>query len=336
MVSTPGGIEKSPKGLPGFLRRSLRLNEDEEEELQRNAPMPGVDDGSSELSPPSSGNLDRPPIVPRVKPAPSTNQNNGGASSPIPPPKDTKTGLPMATPNPSPAVHKATSPLPPPLNEEHHGSWAQNPPNPPLNTANTEEEPKTYKERQFESTITAEVVSMAELRKLSWNGIPPDHRAQAWKLMLGYVPANSARRKATLHRKRAEYKDAIAQHYDIDDDTRTIQEQETLRQVLVDVPRTAPDVMLFRNDKIRKSLSRLLYIWAMRHPASSYVQGINDLATPLIVVFLNDYFPDDDVLDGKVMDRVSEQIMEEVSFVFLWESKCMQYRNVFTQIFFPD
>ena len=86
--------------------------------------------------------------------------------------------------------------------------------------------------------------------------------------MLGYVPVNSSRRRTTIDRKRAEYREAIRQHYDIDDDTRTMQEQETLRQVLVDVPRTAPDVGIFRNDRIRRCLSRLLYIWAMRHPAT--------------------------------------------------------------------
>ena len=30
-------------------------------------------------------------------------------------------------------------------------------------------------------------------------------------------------------------------------------------------------------------------MWAVRHPASSYVQGINDLATPLLAVFLSEY-----------------------------------------------
>lgn len=29
----------------------------------------------------------------------------------------------------------------------------------------------------------------------------------------------------------------------------------------------------------------------MRHPASGYVQGINDVATPFIVVFLSEYLP---------------------------------------------
>jgi len=37
----------------------------------------------------------------------------------------------------------------------------------------------------------------------------------------------------------------------------------------------------------RQSLERILYIWAIRHPASGYVQGINDLATPFFTVFLS-------------------------------------------------
>lgn len=31
-------------------------------------------------------------------------------------------------------------------------------------------------------------------------------------------------------------------------------------------------------------MERVLYIWAIRHPASSYVQGMNDLLTPLLLV----------------------------------------------------
>jgi len=32
-----------------------------------------------------------------------------------------------------------------------------------------------------------------------------------------------------------------------------------------------------------------LYVWAIRHPASGYVQGINDLVTPFFQVFLGLY-----------------------------------------------
>jgi hypothetical protein len=38
-----------------------------------------------------------------------------------------------------------------------------------------------------------------------------------------------------------------------------------------------------------QSLERILYVWALRHPASGYVQGINDLATPFYEVFLSAY-----------------------------------------------
>jgi hypothetical protein len=207
-----------------------------------------------------------------------------------------------------------------------------------------------YKESEFEKVITEPVVNISKLRQLGWNGIPPQHRPQAWKILLGYLPTNETRRIQTLKRKRLEYKDAIKQHYDISDDTRTNSEQETLRQVLVDVPRTAPDVPLFRNDLVRQSLSRLLYIWACRHPASGYVQGINDLATPLIAVFLSEYYDDQQqffkegingigadrdvenktkgsfsesihegsVLDGSVMDDLSMEDLQDVEADVYW------------------
>lgn len=34
---------------------------------------------------------------------------------------------------------------------------------------------------------------------------------------------------------------------------------------------------------------RILFIWAVRHPASAYVQGINDLCAPLLLVFISEY-----------------------------------------------
>lgn len=34
---------------------------------------------------------------------------------------------------------------------------------------------------------------------------------------------------------------------------------------------------------------RILFTWAVRHPASAYVQGINDLCAPLLLVFLSEY-----------------------------------------------
>lgn len=34
---------------------------------------------------------------------------------------------------------------------------------------------------------------------------------------------------------------------------------------------------------------RILFHWTIRHPGSGYVQGINDLIAPLILVFIAEY-----------------------------------------------
>ncbi|KAL0349314.1 UNVERIFIED_CONTAM: TBC1 domain family member 22B, partial [Sesamum angustifolium] len=96
-------------------------------------------------------------------------------------------------------------------------------------------------------------------------------------------------KEGVLRRKRLEYLDCVAQHYDIPDTERTDEEINMLRQIAVDCPRTVPDVSFFQQVEVQKSLERILYIWAIRHPASGYVQGINDVATPFFVVFLSEY-----------------------------------------------
>ena len=43
----------------------------------------------------------------------------------------------------------------------------------------------------------------------------------------------------------------------------------------------------------------------MRHPASGYVQGINDVVTPFIIVFLSDYV-EIDYESLKVPEKIDE------------------------------
>jgi hypothetical protein len=193
----------------------------------------------------------------------------------------------------------------------------------------------SYRERQFDALLSSPVVSLRELRKLAWNGVPSPIRPVTWKILLGYLPANASRREAAVRRRRDEYRDAVRRHYDIPDGDRTNAEQETLRQVLVDVPRTAPDVPLFRDPRLRRCLGRLLYVWATRHPASGYVQGINDLATPLLAVFVGERLGDGevggvggggggggidiaDVLDGSRMGDITDMMMEEIEADAYW------------------
>ncbi|CAM9234218.1 unnamed protein product, partial [Ectocarpus fasciculatus] len=138
--------------------------------------------------------------------------------------------------------------------------------------------------QKFQATLDAENVDLNVLRKLGWNGIPHEYRTMVWQLLLGYLPTNKARRDTALNRKRKEYIDSIPMYFDIADYERTVQEGETLRQILVDLPRTNPGVPYFHQPAIQKAMERILYIWAIRHPASGYVQGMNDLLTPLLVV----------------------------------------------------
>lgn len=142
---------------------------------------------------------------------------------------------------------------------------------------------------KFTKELSATTVILEKLRELSWNGIPSYLRPNIWRLLLGYAPPNSDRREGVLRRKRLDYLDCVAQYYDIPDFERTDEEINMLRQIAVDCPRTVPDVSFFQQAQVQKSLERILYIWAIRHPASGYVQGINDLATPFIVVFLSEH-----------------------------------------------
>ncbi|CAM9433266.1 unnamed protein product, partial [Hapterophycus canaliculatus] len=174
----------------------------------------------------------------------------------------------------------------------------------------------SYRDKRFDDVLGEEVVKLDELRKLSWNGVPQVHRAAVWQLLVGYMPANRARRAAALERKRREYREAVPQYFDVPDAARSHQEQNILRQILVDVPRTCPDVPFFHQDKVQRAMERILYIWAIRHPASGYVQGINDLLTPLYVVFLSAHVGPS--VESKDVSKVDEVLLAEVEADVYW------------------
>ncbi|KAM1037078.1 hypothetical protein FF1_031987 [Malus domestica] len=163
---------------------------------------------------------------------------------------------------------------------------------------------------KFTKVLSGTTVILEKLRELSWSGIPPYMRPDIWRLLLGYAPPNSDRRGGVLKRKRLEYLDCVSQYYDIPDSERSDDEINMLRQIAVDCPRTVPDVSFFQQEQVQKSLERILYTWAIRHPASGYVQGINDLATPFLVVFLSEY------LEGSVDNwSISDLSPDKISYV---------------------
>lgn len=136
---------------------------------------------------------------------------------------------------------------------------------------------------RFKKILQSSNVDINELRKLAWSGIPEELRPMSWQLLLGYLPTNADRRVATLARKRKEYLDGVNQVFSKNLD------QVMWHQISIDVPRTNPHIKLYGYDTTQRSLERILYLWAIRHPASGYVQGINDLVTPFFQTFLSAY-----------------------------------------------
>ena len=57
-------------------------------------------------------------------------------------------------------------------------------------------------------------------------------------------------------------------------------------------------------------LTRVLFIWQFKHPASGYVQGINDLAAILMYVFLLEQESENDPLIEELTNSSVESLSE--------------------------
>ena len=102
-------------------------------------------------------------------------------------------------------------------------------------------------------------------------------------------------------------------------------ESKIYKQISVDVPRTAPEHKLFSYQLIRKMMLRVLYVWSMRHPASGYVQGFNDLCTPFFVIFLTQHLADLSSLDINLTLEISEEALFDLGEEILFEIEADTY-----------
>uniref|UniRef100_A0A3B3T1J0 TBC1 domain family, member 22a n=1 Tax=Paramormyrops kingsleyae TaxID=1676925 RepID=A0A3B3T1J0_9TELE len=158
---------------------------------------------------------------------------------------------------------------------------------------------------KFRQVLAGPNTDLEELRKLSWSGIPRQVRPITWKLLSGYLPANAERRESTLQRKRQEYFGFIEQYYDSRNDEH---HQDTYRQVMALALRKLPHMY--------NIFERVLFIWAIRHPASGYVQGINDLVTPFFVVFVFEYIEDE--VEHFDVSSLKEQELRDIEADSFW------------------
>ncbi|EDO38219.1 predicted protein, partial [Nematostella vectensis] len=177
-------------------------------------------------------------------------------------------------------------------------------------------EQEIYKLEKFGKLLAGPNTDLEAIRKLSWSGIPMAVRPTTWQLLSGYLPANIDRRQATLDRKREEYHNFVKQYYP------TRYEEiytDTFRQIHIDIPRMNPLIPLFQQILVQEIFERILYIWAIRHPASGYVQGMNDLVTPFFVVFLSAYagkrYGD---LENYDVQSLSQEILDTIEADSFW------------------
>ncbi|CAJ0944748.1 unnamed protein product, partial [Mesorhabditis belari] len=157
-------------------------------------------------------------------------------------------------------------------------------------------------------------IDMEKLREDCWMGIPHKLRPTAWRLLSGYLPPNVIRREVTLQRKREEYWHYVEQYFHTRFDDH---HNDTFRQIHIDIPRMCPLIPLFQQKLVQEMFERILYIWAIRHPASGYVQGINDLVTPFFVVFLSEFIPQHvevGTFDVSQLPREQIELVEADSF----------------------
>nr|XP_046235751.1 TBC1 domain family member 22A isoform X1 [Scatophagus argus] len=187
---------------------------------------------------------------------------------------------------------------------------------------------------KFRQLLAGPNTDLEELRKLSWSGIPRQVRPITWKLLSGYLPANAERRDSILQRKRQEYFGFIQQYYDSRNDEH---HQDTYRQIHIDIPRMNPEslvlqpkvteihidiprtnplIPLFQQASVQEIFERILFIWAIRHPASGYVQGINDLVTPFFVVYVFEYIEEE--VENFDVSSLQEEALRNIEADSFW------------------
>ena len=193
---------------------------------------------------------------------------------------------------------------------------------------------------KFKRILQSSSVSLPDLRAAAWSGVPEEVRAMTWQILLGYLPVGSERRVATLDRKRREYLDAVKQTFGsgtlasrngtgsglaglaskppVTTGRGRGLDEAIWHQISIDIPRTCPHIPLYGFEATQRSLERILYVWAIRHPASGYVQGINDLATPFWQVFLGMYITDLNIESGMDPGQLPRPVIDAVEADTFW------------------
>ncbi|EEA07216.1 TBC domain-containing protein [Cryptosporidium muris RN66] len=177
----------------------------------------------------------------------------------------------------------------------------------------------TVRLERFTSVLGQDCIDLEQLQNLLWSGVPisapPEMRRDAWQIMLGYLPPRRDRHLSCQQKKIAEYKLLVKEY--IQRDNLSEQERKLLRQIKVDLPRTSLEYKSLKNDIILGLMERVLFLWAIRNPASGYVQGINDLLCPFLIVFFLPFCPDGN-MELFNINEISSEKVQQVEAEIYW------------------
>ena len=177
--------------------------------------------------------------------------------------------------------------------------------------------------KKIKEICSQDFISIEELRNICWKGIPSDDpliRAECWKILLGLYPLKKELKVSIIKRKKDEYIDMCNLYSNAlsnPDEVMNEEELKIYRQIQKDNPRTMPESSLFQHEKIQFMLTRVLYIWSLRHPASGYVQGFNDLCIPFFIVYFLEKFPEKNIdtilkLNENEFKKLSDETLTEI------------------------
>jgi hypothetical protein len=187
-----------------------------------------------------------------------------------------------------------------------------------INTKNDQKNQKIIS--KINKILSKDYIDLKELKNICWNGIPnedPSLRSECWKYLLGLYPQNRKLKESNIQRKKEEYTklcDLYSNSISNPEQLMNDSELKIYRQILKDVPRTMSEYKLFQNEELRKIFIRLLYIWSMKHPASGYVQGFNDLCVPFFIVYFLEAYKNDSISDVINSDIDKNVITDDVLF----------------------
>lgn len=168
------------------------------------------------------------------------------------------------------------------------------------------------REELFRDCLEASDIDIDELRRIVWaHGVPdrPWARSITWKLLTGYLPADRAEWDSVLGARRAEYWETITKltidpslSSAVDDHPLNVdagsrwaeyfRDRDLLEVIDRDVVRTHAD--LHRFAPLRDSLRRILfaYVKSSEGAVNGYRQGMNELASPILLCFVDTPFTD--------------------------------------------